>query len=269
MPTTNLVHSPLAGGPTEIFYREFGAGRPLIFLHGGWGYEIYPLSNEQTSLPGVRLIAPDRSGYGRSSKPALFGVDLHPRAAHEMLLFLKALAIQRCILWGHSDGAVIACWMAMLAKQSPEVKIEGLILEALHYDREKPHSRDFFIAMARDPDSFGEKITSVLAHDHGEQHWRAALIGDGESWLEIARTATPDRKDVYDGRLSEMREVPVAVLHGAGDPRTEPGEIDRVRQELPQAEVQLIPNAGHSPHSNSMSREEFTERLHAVLRKWG
>lgn len=216
----------------------------------------------------MQLIAPDRSGYGRSTMPAKFGVDLHPRAAQEMLLFLKALGIGRCTLWGHSDGAVIACWMALQAQQDKDIQIEGLILEALHHDREKPHSREFFVAMARNPDSFGERITTVLAKDHGEAHWRAALIGDGESWLEIARTATPQRQDVFEGRLPELRDMRVAILHGAGDPRTEPGEIDRVRQELPQADIQLIPNAGHAPHSNGTSREEFTRRLRAVLENW-
>ncbi len=240
-----------------------------MFLHGGWGYEIYPLSPEQTSLPGMRLIAPDRSGYGRSTKPARFGVDLHPRAAQEMLLFLKALGVEHCILWGHSDGAVIACWMALQAQQNRDIQIEGLVLEALHHDREKPHSRVFFTAMAKDPDSFGERITSVLARDHGEAHWRAALVGDGESWLEIARTATPQRKDVFEGRLPELRGMRVAILHGSGDPRTEPGEIERVRHELPLADVQLIANAGHSPHSNSASREEFTRRLQGMLQNWG
>src|SRR4051812_11774817 len=26
----------------NLFYRDFGAGMPLLFLHGGWGYSLYP-----------------------------------------------------------------------------------------------------------------------------------------------------------------------------------------------------------------------------------
>ena len=52
MPLVTLGDSPLAGGLADIYYREFGSGVPLVFLHGGWGYEIYPL-DEQARAGGL------------------------------------------------------------------------------------------------------------------------------------------------------------------------------------------------------------------------
>ncbi len=163
MPLVTLRDSPLAGGPAEIYYRESGSGVPVVFLHGGWGYDIYPLDAQAQTIQDFRVLIPDRSGYGRSTKPAIFGLDLHKQAVEETLQFLDALNVRRCIFWGHSDGAVIA---AMLGLSEPERCI-GLVLEAIHYDREKISSRSFFQSMASEPESFGRRVTDILKKEHG------------------------------------------------------------------------------------------------------
>lgn len=266
LPFVTLQHSPLAGGPTEIHYRQFGSGRPLVFLHGGWGYEIYPLSPSQISIPGVQVIIPDRSGYGRSGKPAIFSADFHHLAAAETLAFLDALNIRQCMLWGHSDGAVIAAQIGLMAP-APGLVLDGLILEALHYYRVKPRSREFFEALAANPDALGERIIAILASDHGEQYWRNAVQGDCRAWIEIARTTDHARPDLYDGRMSQMR-VPVAVVHGESDPRTEPGELEQVRRELPSAQVHVIAGAEHCPHSERGSQEECARVVRKIVGGW-
>jgi pimeloyl-ACP methyl ester carboxylesterase len=48
------------------------------------------------------------------------------------------------------------------------------------------------------------------------------------------------------------------VMHGADDPRTEPGELDRIRREVPAARIELMAGAGHSPHSESGSAARCT-----------
>ncbi len=53
---------------TEIFYKDFGQGQPIVFHHG------WPLSSDDwdTQLVfflahGFRVIAHDRRGHGRST----------------------------------------------------------------------------------------------------------------------------------------------------------------------------------------------------------
>jgi pimeloyl-ACP methyl ester carboxylesterase len=267
LPFIKLQHSPLAGGPTEIHYRQFGEGRPLIFLHGGWGYEMYPLSESQTSLPGVQVIIPDRSGYGRSGKQAIFSADFHHLAAAETLAFLDALNVRHCILWGHSDGAVIASQIGLMAPPLAALRLDGLILEALHYYRVKPHSMEFFTSLAANPDLLGPRVISILAHDHGEDHWRDAVRGDCQAWVEIARAAEHGRPDLYDGRMSEIR-VPVALVHGQADPRTEPGELEQVQAELSSAQVHIIAGGEHSPHSERAAQAECTRVVRDIVAGW-
>ena len=261
LPFVKLKHSPLAGGPAEIHYRQFGSGRALIFLHGGWGYQIYPLTEQQVSIPGVQVIIPDRSGYGRSTKPSLFNAEFHRLAVGETLGFMDALGLDQPILWGHSDGAVISVWMGLMAPR----RCRGLILEALHYYRVKPRSMDFFSTLARHQDGLGERVISVLAADHG-QNWRDPVRGDCQAWLDIAALNSP-YPDLYEGRMSEIK-TPVAVLHGQDDPRTEPDELDQVRRELPSARMHVITGAGHSPHSERGSQEEVARRVKEIVRGW-
>src|SRR5437773_11469266 len=37
-------------GPARIYYRDAGAGATLLFLHGGWGYEVYPFDRQIAAL---------------------------------------------------------------------------------------------------------------------------------------------------------------------------------------------------------------------------
>jgi len=263
VPFVSIQNSPLARRAVELHYREFGAGRPLIFLHGGWGYHIYPINKQLHSLTNYRVLIPDRSGYGLSTKPAEFGVDFHARAAEEMFLFMDALNLHEAVLWGHSDGSVIAAYMGLMR---PE-RCSGLMLEAFHFNRRKTASREFFETMVSAPESYGERVSAVLAHEHGDNYWRELLQSEGRTWLEIAKLADTGAEDVYNGRLGGLK-VPSVLIHGACDPRTDPGEIDFVRRALPSADIRLIGNGEHCPHSESKAAEEFTMELTRALAKF-
>jgi len=62
---------------------------------------------------------------------------------------IDALGLARRLVWGHSDGAVIALLMGLA---QPD-RLAGLIVEAAHFFRVKPASRAFFTAMVENPDS--------------------------------------------------------------------------------------------------------------------
>ncbi|HEX3795881.1 MAG TPA: alpha/beta hydrolase [Acidimicrobiales bacterium] len=245
-----LEWSPLANGPSSISYREFGAGPCLLILHGGWGYQAYPFAAQIRLLADhYRIVIPDRSGYGSSTPIDQLGRDFHGRAMLEMLAFLDQLDVHEAIWWGHSDGAVIAAHAGM---KHPE-RCRALILEALHFSPTKPHSREFFQRMASNPDSFGTGLAARLGDEHGADRWRRVLELDGQAWLDIAAAAGSDA-DLYEGRLGTIG-APTLLLHGEADPRSEPGELEAIRAALPNAVVDLYPQAGHSPHSEPLTAE--------------
>jgi pimeloyl-ACP methyl ester carboxylesterase len=247
-----LPASPLAPdvSPVHVYYREAGAGCPLLFLHGGWGYEIYPFDRQIATLGNrFRIVIPDRTGYGQSEPVDELEPDFHQRAAAETLALVDALGLERPVLWGHSDGAVIALRFAL----SWPDRVSAVVAEATHVLRVKPASRAFFEKMVRKPNELGERVTSVLASDHGSR-WQRVVSMNGRAWLRIADESWSADADLYEGRLGEL-DVPTLVVHGAHDPRTEPGELDSLDAARDCQKV-ILPEGGHSPHTESATADE-------------
>jgi 3-oxoadipate enol-lactonase len=247
VPTVVLPMSPVAPGrtPAEIFVRDAGAGPAVVLLHGGWGYEAYPFDLATISARR-RSLAPDRVGYGRSGRLAALPPGFHRRMAEETLLVLDALGVARAAFWGHSDGAVISAWIALLA---PE-RARAVVLEGLHYFAAKVSSLEFFVTAVEAPERFGATAVEALRRDHGDA-WRDVVSAGGRAWLSIIEEGRAGRRDLFEGRFGDIR-APALLLHGQGDPRTEPGELDAALQALPPARLELV-DAGHCPHSSPRS----------------
>jgi len=88
---------------TQIFYKDWGAGRPVVFSHGwplnadAWDDQMWFLASH-----GLRCIAHDRRGHGRSSQPWT-GNDLDTYAG-DLSALMEALDIRDAVMIGHSTG---------------------------------------------------------------------------------------------------------------------------------------------------------------------
>jgi len=83
----------------DLFYRDWGQGKPVLFVAGWslpsdmWQYQMLALSQR-----GLRCIAFDRRGHGRSSDPGR-GYDFDTLAD-----VIEALDLREVALVGHSMG---------------------------------------------------------------------------------------------------------------------------------------------------------------------
>jgi pimeloyl-ACP methyl ester carboxylesterase len=258
-----LAASPLRAGRSsvEIHVRDAGEGPPLVLLHGGWGYEAYPFDLAALAARR-RVIAPDRSGYGRSGRLPDLPRGFHRLMAEETLLVLDELGIRQAAFWGHSDGAVIAAWIDLVAPG----RVRALVLEALHFLAAKASSVEFFRTAVEAPERFGPAVVEALRRDHGAR-WREVLGAGGRAWLAIIEEGRRGRRDLFEGRLGEVR-APVLLLHGRRDPRTEPGEIEAALAELSGARLEMV-DAGHCPHANERVGAECRRLAEAFLAEHG
>ncbi len=88
---------------TNIFYKDWGTGQPIVFSHG------WPLSGDDWDgqmlffgQKGYRVIAHDRRGHGRSDQTS-GGNDMDTYADDLAVLFEK-LDLKDAIMVGHSTG---------------------------------------------------------------------------------------------------------------------------------------------------------------------
>jgi non-heme chloroperoxidase len=88
---------------TEIYYKDWGAGQPIVFSHGwplsadAWEDQMFFLSSH-----GYRTIAHDRRGHGRSGQP-LNGNEMDTYA-DDLAELTSALDLKDAVHVGHSTG---------------------------------------------------------------------------------------------------------------------------------------------------------------------
>jgi non-heme chloroperoxidase len=91
------------GDGTEIFYKDWGTGQPIVFSHG------WPLSSDDWDnqmlyflAQGYRVIAHDRRGHGRSTQtPGGHDLDHY---ADDLAALVEHLDLHDAIHIGHSTG---------------------------------------------------------------------------------------------------------------------------------------------------------------------
>jgi non-heme chloroperoxidase len=88
---------------TEIYYKDWGSGQPVVFSHGwplcsdSWEAQMFFLASQ-----GYRCVAHDRRGHGRSSQP-WHGNDMDTYA-DDLGAVLEALDLKNAALFGFSTG---------------------------------------------------------------------------------------------------------------------------------------------------------------------
>ncbi len=185
-PTPSLPQAARSGyapvNGIRIWYAEFGAGAPVILLHGGlansnyWGKLVPALAQR------YRVIVMDSRGHGRSSRDQKpYGYDL---MASDVLALMDYLKIDKAALIGWSDGAIIGLDIAMHHPQ----RLTKLFAFAANSDpsavKDVEHDPVFsaFIARARteyeklsptpnEYDAFLKQITKMW---DSQPHWSAA-----------------------------------------------------------------------------------------------
>jgi non-heme chloroperoxidase len=92
-----------AADGTSLYHKEWGSGRPVLFLHSWglhsdlWQYQMIYLADR-----GIRCIAYDRRGHGRSSDPG-HGYEIDT-LADDLSAVIESLDLKEVTLVGHSLG---------------------------------------------------------------------------------------------------------------------------------------------------------------------
>jgi non-heme chloroperoxidase len=88
---------------TQIYYKDWGTGQPVVFSHG-WPLNADSWESQMLFLAdhGYRCIAHDRRGHGRSSQP--WGGNDMDTYADDLAALLETLDLKNGVLFGFSTG---------------------------------------------------------------------------------------------------------------------------------------------------------------------
>jgi non-heme chloroperoxidase len=214
-----------------IFYRDWGAGLPIVFHHG------WPLSSDEWDAQmlfflhrGFRVIAFDRRGHGRSSQPT-GGHDMAHYAADAIALD-KQLDLKEAVHVGHSTGGgEVAAYLAraqpgrvskaVLAAAVPPVMLKkpsnpgGLPMEVFDGLRAglARNRAQFCLDMASGP-FYGFNRAGAKVSEGIIRNWfRQAMTGAANAHYDCIKAFS--ETDFTDD-LTKIA-VPVLVLHGDDD----------------------------------------------------
>jgi pimeloyl-ACP methyl ester carboxylesterase len=169
-----------------IYYETYGAGPPVLVLHGGTAF-LETMHNQITTLaPGHLVIAPDSRAHGRSTDgPG----PLHYHAmAEDMIALMDQLHIAKADLVGWSDGGIIGLDLAI---HHPE-RIGRVVVIGTNFDpsglinEEPPPTadsprfaalRDVYRVLSPTPDSWPTFFGKVMTMWRTEPHYSLAQLG--------------------------------------------------------------------------------------------
>ena len=109
---SGAVHDVVTPDGGSVFVAESGAGRPVLLLHGhGANLDIFALLAQGLRAEGLRVVALDQRGFGRSSPvPPAYGF---AGLVDDAATVVGELDLRGAIVVGHSMGGAVALALAI------------------------------------------------------------------------------------------------------------------------------------------------------------
>jgi pimeloyl-ACP methyl ester carboxylesterase len=213
----------------RIYYAVYGAGRPVILLHGGlanseyWGNQVAALT-----AAGYRAILIDSRGHGRSSRDARpYTYEL---MASDVVAVMDALQVKRAAVVGWSDGAII-----------------GLVMALKDPDR---LTRVFAFAANMDPsgvkpDTGANPTFARFEGEAARAYARLSPTPGGFADFAAAINRMWDQEPNYAAADLAGIRTPVAIVDGDHDEAIKREHTEYLARSIPGARLIILPGVSH------------------------
>jgi non-heme chloroperoxidase len=217
---------------TEIFYKDWGSGKPIVFHHG------WPLSADDWDcqmmffvLLGFRVIAFDRRGHGRSSQTDT-GNEMDTYTA-DVDQLMSHLDVKGAVHIGHSTGGgevaryVARCGgngravKAVLLDAVPPIMVKsdknpgGTPIEVFDGFRSAlvANRAQFYLDVASGPFYNFNKPGAKISQGLIQNWWRQGMMGGAKAGYECIKAFS---ETDFTEDLKKI-DIPVLVIHGEDD----------------------------------------------------
>jgi pimeloyl-ACP methyl ester carboxylesterase len=249
----SAVHRFRCPDGLELAWREVGAGRPFVMLHGLMGSGAGLIDHGLVSAlagHGHRVIVPDLRGHGDSGRPhdpACYPPDI---LADDMLALIGHLGLDDYDLGGYSMGAKLVLRLLARGARPAHAVVGGQGLDALdaESDRTDGHRRMLAAVASEAPLPTGspEEAMANWIRQSGVDPQAVGLV-------LAAFVATP---------ADALRAVTVPTLVIVGDQDSRSATADSLAALLPHGRLVVVPG----DHGTAPAAGEFSS---AVLKFLG
>jgi len=271
----------------RVFYREHGAGAPLLLLHGfptsswDWRHVWDDLARDH------RVIAFDYLGFGFSDKPSGGPYSVFAYADQAEALLGRLRVGPRIHVLAHDLGDTVA--QELLARDHerrgghhglPELgsvcMLNGGIFPETHHPRTVQKLLDspigFVVSRLMNRARFGRGLAAVFGPDTQPSQaeldgfWECASFAHGERNYHLSIRYMRERRRHRARWVAPivLGTVPMAFINGHLDPVSGRHVLVRLRELRPDAEIHDLPEIGHYPQTEAPAE---VVRAYAAFRK--
>ena len=204
-------------GGLRIHYPSFGAGRPIVLVHG-WGSDLeqnWHQAGWVEALSAIRrVVVLDVRGHGRSDKPHVQAAYGYRAMSRDVLAVMDQLGIPHADLLGYSMGSFMGLCLLGDAPQRFGAMVLGGIGDET---RESAAAGELIAAALRAPreslpsGSIGRAARAYVESNPGNEELEALALSALELW-----PAGTDVVALGGPRLASTR-APVLVVNGSAD----------------------------------------------------
>jgi len=248
----------------NMYYEDYGDGRPLILLHGGTVTSQMWQPFLSTFVPHFRVITPDSRAHGKTNNPA--GALSYRLMADDVAAFIQALNLTKPLVFGYSDGGQIALEIGMRYST-----LTGpLVIGAAWYKFSPTYTRVLGASVFESPG-----MVNIERIQHESPEWVDELKNDH------SRTDDPDYWQTLLKQISTMWWMPLdyteedfqkitaptLILLGDRDGFVELQQAVKMYHLIKNAELLILPNATHFSALNELSMRMVLDFLlrHSTL----
>lgn len=226
----------------EIYYRHShegnGESAPIVLIHGAGGMHLH-WPAQIRRMAGHRIFALDLPGHGKSEGRGQQTIEAY---CQNIIEWMETIQIYRAVFVGHSMGGAIALTMALknpqhvvalgLVGTGARLRVAPLILE------NSANSTTFPVAIK----AIMEKAFSPKTDPH--------LVELAAQRMGIIRPTVLHGDFLACNGFDVMESVrkirfPTLVICGQDDQFTPTRYSQYLADQIPRAEIKIIPNAGH------------------------
>lgn len=265
----------------NVHYKIYGEGEPTFLLLHGFGASLFSWREVTAPLAEFgTVIAYDRPAFGLTERPLTWeGENPYSQEAQVELVvgLMDALGIERAILVGNSAGGTISMLTALKYPQrvqslilaDPAVYAGGGAPAWIRPLLRTPQMRHLGPLFARQIQTRGPELIELAWHDPSkvtpdilEGYQKPLRVADWDKALWELTLAS--RESGLADRLGEF-DLPVLVITGDNDRIVPTEQSVRLADELPNAQLAVIPQCGHLPHEERPA--EFMQAVTDFLQR--